>query len=54
MIDIEQYLLHSIRFVSTSKAKIKISLSKANKVACWKNTLTFRGFYDKPSYETVN
>ena len=53
-IDIEKYLSHSTRSASTSKAKIKgLSLSEINKaVAGWKETSTFRRFYDKSIFKT--
>ena len=52
-IDIEKYSSHSTRSVSTSKAKIKgQSLSEINKAAGWKETSTFRRFYDKPVFKT--
>ena len=52
-IDIEKYSLHSTRSASTSKAKIKgVSLTEINKAAGWKETSTFRTFYDKPILKT--
>ena len=52
-IDIEKYSLQSIRSASTSKAKIKgVSLTEINKAAGWKETSTFRRFYDKPILKT--
>ena len=53
-IDIEKYSSHSTRSASTSKAKIKgLSLSEINKaVAGWKETSTFRRFYDKSIFKT--
>ena len=51
-IDIEKYSLHSTRSASTSKAKIKgLSLSETNKAAGWKETSTFKRFYDKPIFK---
>ena len=51
--DIEKYSSHSTRLASTSKAKIKgLSLSEINKAASWKETSTFRRFYDKPIFKT--
>ena len=51
-IDIEKYSWHSKRSVSTSKEKIKgLSLSEINKAAGWKETSTFRHFYDKPIFK---
>ena len=52
-IDIEKYSLLSTRLASTSNAKIKgLSLSEINKAAGWKETSTFRRFYDKPIFKT--
>ena len=52
-IDIENYSSHSTRSASTSKAKIKgLSLSEINKAEGWKETSTFRRFYDKPIFKT--
>ena len=52
-IDIEKYSSQSTRSVSTSKAKIKrLSLSEINKAADWKETSTFRRFYDKSKFKT--
>ena len=52
-IDIEKYSSHSTRSASTSKAKIKgLTLSEINKAAGWKETSTFRPFYDKPIFKT--
>ena len=51
-IDVEKYLSHSTRSASTSKAKIKgLSLSEINKAAGWKETSTFRHFYDKKMFK---
>ena len=53
-IDIEKYSLHSTRSASTSKAKIKrLSVSETNRAAGWKETLTFRRFYQKPIYKIL-
>ena len=53
-IDIEKYSLHSARSASTSKAKIKrLSVSKTNRAAGWKETLTFRRFHQKPIYKIL-
>ena len=52
-INIEKYWSHSTRSASTTKAKIKgLSFSEINKAAGWKQTSTFRRFYDKPIYKT--
>ena len=52
-IDIAKYLSHSTRSASTSKAKIeRLSLNEINKASGWKETSTFRHFYDKPIYRT--
>ena len=52
-IDIENYSLHSTRLASTSDAKIKgLSLSEICQAADWKETSTFRRFYDKPVFKT--
>ena len=51
-IDIEKYSSHWTRSASTGKAKIKgLSLSEINKAVGWKETSTFRRFYDKPIFE---
>ena len=51
-IDIEKYSSHSTRSASTSKAKIKaLSLSEINKAVGWKETSSFRRFYDKPVFK---
>ena len=51
--DIENYSSHSTRSASTSKIKIKgLSLSEINKASGWKETSTFRRFYDKPIFKT--
>ena len=54
-IDIGKYSSHSTRSACTrSKAKIKgLSLSETNKAAGWKETSTFRRFYDKPIFKTI-
>ena len=51
--DIEKYSSHSTRSASTNKAKVKgLSLSEINNAAGWKETSTFRRFYDKPIFKT--
>ena len=51
-IDIEKYSSHSTRSASTGKAKIKgLSLSEINKAVGWKETSSFRRFYDKPIFK---
>ena len=51
-IDNEGYSTYSTRSSSTSKVKIKgLSLSEISKAAGWKETSTFRHFYDKPIFK---
>ena len=51
-IDNESYSTYSTRSSSTSKVKIKgLSLSEISKAAGWKETSTFRHFYDKPIFK---
>ena len=52
-IDTENTSSHSTRSASTSKAKFQgLSLVEIKNVAGWKETSTFRRFYDKPMYKT--
>ena len=51
-IDNENYSSHSTRSSFTCKVKIKgLSLSELSKAVRWKQTSTFRHFYDKPIFK---
>ena len=54
-IDIETYSLHSMRFASKSKAKLKgLSMAEINRAAGWSVNLTLRKFYEKQIYNYGN